>query len=430
MNIWVKRGLLAVAGGLWFTVTFAASLWLTFPSERAAQFVQWKVEEQGQYLLQVEEVSPYWLGARLDGVSLYTVKKSRRAEQKPKTNLMFSADSVRARVGLWSLLNLGVLGGNGTIKGSISRQGGDFDIQATVSRLDEGVQVRALRVIGEGMPISAVPMPDAKLIGTGGLDLDIDLEADEGFSKSEGKISVVGKDVVITSVEAAALEGFPLGPLNISNVDLQLDVKSGKAKVGRGQIVSDMVTVDVEGEVILNDNLSESRLRLKFIVTLGDTAAMLKGFLKDAEHSDGKFHYALSGSFEKPKFKAERERRSRAGGVDRERPSRDEEAGDEESDSGRKSSLKPDLSSSVRERLGGDDPDAAREERRKRREQAIADRRARLAERRKQREDDGGGSEGEVRPPRFVEDDEEPMPEDFPPAPEEPEYEFEDGEEP
>jgi hypothetical protein len=83
--------------------------------------------------------------------------------------------------------------------------------------------------------------------------------------------------------------------------------------VSRGAIASDFVQAEITGDILLMDDPMQSRLRLKIVLTPGPKLEPFKAFLKDAEWADGLFHYALSGTFARPRFRAESERRARVG---------------------------------------------------------------------------------------------------------------------
>jgi type II secretion system protein N len=302
------------AAFLWMLLVFLLSFWLTFPSEALANRIRWGVQESGRYLLELGAVSPSGFGVRADDFALYSVVKGRRKDDAPKTVLMFEAEQVRLRTGPFSLLNLFVFGGNGRVNGSVTRAGGDLDFSTLVERAeDDKYIVRDLTMTGEGLPLSAFPAPDAKLVGTGGWDLDIGLDSSEGLSKADGHIAISSSGATIEKIEAAALQGFDIGAIQISQIDVAFDVTDGKAKISRGSITSDLAQIDIEGDVSLTDDLVGSRLRLKFVIEMaeGPLSQMVGAFAKDAKWDDGKLHYALSGTISKPRPRPERERKVR-----------------------------------------------------------------------------------------------------------------------
>jgi type II secretion system protein N len=408
MNIVVKRALQIGGATGWFGVAFGLSWWLTFPSAAVGDFVKYQVQESGKYALDLEDVAPSGLGLRLDGVSLYAVEKRRgKSAAEPKTTLMFEADAVRVKVGgPWSLIAL-VTGGDATIKGSVTRAGGDVDFRTTLAATDEGRrELRSVEVTGDGVPLNAISA--GYLEGDGGVDVDISLDAPDGVSQADGTITFTSDDAVIRSIVAEQLEGLDFGAIQVSELDVQFEVTDGRAKVTTGRIVSDLAQIEVSGDIILADDITSSRLRLKLILELSDTLAPMKGFLKTAEWADGGFHYALSGTLAKPRPRPERERKSR--GVER--------LGGE--DGGPDDIVDFPRDPGPDDGAGPPDPEN-RKERARRRAEAIEERRRRADEMRQDGVEEPARRPGhEVGPPPGEEQpppDEHPFPPDEPPPP-------------
>jgi type II secretion system protein N len=371
--------------GLWFVVVFSVSWWLTFPSQAVAEFVRYQVQKGSNdtRILMLDGVSPSGFGVRADGLELYRRDKGANAG----TSLLFTADQVRLHAWPWSLLRLGLLGGTGNVSGSVSREGGDVDFAIALDRSDGKVAVRGAQVYASELPISALPdIAGGRVVGTGGLGLDVSLDAPTGLSKSEGHITLSSQDLVIEKIEApgTALETLDLGAITISNVDVSFDVEGGKARVSRGEIVSDLVKADISGDVVLKDDVAQSQLRLKVVLTLGDSLQMFKSFLADALwDEDGAYHYGLSGTLQRPRFRAEHERK--AAPTSTRIPARPGEA------------------TLTQDTPPRDVPEAS-DDRAIRRQQALEDRRRQMEERRQ-----ALGADNPQRPPA-IEDDQGSMP--------------------
>jgi type II secretion system protein N len=402
----------AMAGFTWLFGVFLVTLYFTFPSTDVATYARWRVQDSGDYLLDVAEVKPSWFGARATSVVLYSKERSGNVP-------LFSADQVWLGSGPLSLLRLAT-GGAGSVSGSFARDSGDIDFTVDLARSDKGaLQPRSVRISGESLPLSALPsgmLGGGSLVGTGGLDLEADIDAPEGLSKAQGSFSLRAKDAVIEKFDLPALSGMGLGPVHLTLFDLVFEVANGKAKVATGVLQSDLVEGEISGDIVLADEIQRSRLRLKFVFSLGESLQQFKALLGQAVWEDGKFHYNLAGTFASPRFRPDRERKARAaaGGVPGAAPTVDTEKIREAGPRGVSGAELP-------PREDAPDMDAARAERQARREQAIAERRARLQDRRRDLMD-----RSPIRPPgrEFLDDppdrlgdrDDEGGPEDLDPG--------------
>lgn len=371
----ILRRIAYILGGFaWFFFVFALSLYATFPSVALAEFAKWKVQEgTDQWRLAVSQIGPSGFGVRADDVTLF--KKDRT-----HTSPVVSAEHVYLSSGPWSLLNL-VTGGASTIRGSIVRKGGDLSFSTTVARAEQGYKIRAASLDAEELPLGALPeMSGARLRGQGGVDVHVDLEGPDGLAKANGKVRVAkGDKLIIEGLDAPGtpMDGLQIGTIEVSVFDLQFDVKNGKGKVSAGTITTDLANIEVQGDFTLSDVITQSRLRLKFLVTLTDqfdtrlgmTASLARGLMGEV-WADGTNHFALSGTIGMPRFRVERERKTqpRLPGAARPNVEGDDEGG-----------TAPPVPAPPAAAAGDSAAD-----RTLRREQAITDRRARMEERRKQ----------------------------------------------
>jgi type II secretion system protein N len=392
--VYLRTLAIALGGLAWFAVVFVFSLYATFPADALAEFARWKVQEgTDQWRLAVSGIGPSGFGVRADDVTLY--KRDRTA-----TSPVVTAEHVYLSSGPWSIVNL-AFGGRSTIRGSIVRQGGDLSFSTTVARADQAYKVHTATLDADELPLAALPpVGGARLKGEGGIDVHVDLAGAEGLAKSNGKVSISrGENLVIQGLDAPGtpLDGLQIGTIDVSVFDLQFDVKNGKGKVAVGTITTNLATVEVQGDFTLSDVITQSRLRLKFLVTLTDqfdqqlgiTASLARGLMGEV-WADGANHFALSGTVGLPRFRTEKERKAqpRTPGAVRSDPvESDDEA-----------AAIPLAAPPV----PNDSADRAA-----RREQAISDRRARMEERRRQLQ--SGGAAEVKRPP--------PMPGMAPPVP-------------
>ena len=373
------------AGVVWVGMTFLATWHWTFPSDAVAQYARWKVQEGGTYLLVLDAVGPSGFGARGDNVVIY-------AKERKGTAQLLRADSVRIGSGPLSLVRLAT-GGAGTVSGSISRDGGDIEFSVLMGRSDKGrLQPLRIDLDGAGIPIAALSTSSltggSTFSGTGGFDVAVDLDAPEGLSKAQGTFLIKAKDAVIENVALPGLSGFDLGPIHLSEVDVSFDVEGGKAKIATGTLTSDLVQAEITGDLVLADDLPRSRIRLKLVLTLGESLQKFKALLSSAAWEDGTFHYHLAGSFSSPRFRPERERRARSVGVASGSPV-SPEAIERSALGAPKMPLIDKLLPNVKPRTTSSadnlpDVEATRTDRQSRREQAIGARRQRLQDRRRE----------------------------------------------
>ncbi len=397
----MRKVLYAAAGLAWFVLVFLVGIWITFPGETVAERLMWewndKVSEDIRLELGTVGPAPLF-GAKAKDVALYSVKKDRRRrardgeeEEPPEVREMLSFDALVVKVGPLSLLQR-----SPHITGTASMGDGDIDFDLSSSQDEEGAWLLRQAVISaDGFPISAIPpIQGTELGGTGTVDMDIDLDAAEGLGESNGTASVKGRDLAL-DIKHPLLEGFELGAIAVQQIDLVFDVNQGRARVKRGTLASSVADVEIEGDILLNDALDRTRFRLKLVISLSEEFEMFKSFLKEAEWSDGTFHYSLSGSLDRLRFRPDRERRSR--------PRAERERGLDASEE------------RIRPRSGrtAEELEEAREERRRRREERLSERKDRLGD----RPEAGPRRPGTQREPEEPLDPEEEYPEetDLPP---------------
>lgn len=428
--IWLKRVGFVFGTLAWSAAVFAATWSLTFPDDAFAEYVAWKIQEgsKSEKALTADALHPYlpWLGLRGVGITgenvvLYNRDRPRRGEPG-LVHPILHADAMSVHAN-WLNVPRMILGGTGSFSGTATLSGGDLGFAASIGKKDDKATLTSLSVDSTGFPISAVPLGVGSLQGTGGVDIHVDLDAPDGFSKANGTIAITGASINIDKLLLDALDGADPGvKIALSEADLSLDVVSGKAKVTTGHIVTDIATIDVEGDVVLQDDPMNSRLRLKFLITLADgpMSTLLGGLLgKDAKWEDGKYHYALSGNLKSAHPRPERERRARAGGPNRLRASKGEDGELIEPPLGLPPGMGPGLPPGAGVGpmndipMPNDDP-AQREERQRRREELAAERRERL---RLRREEQGFGPNPDndiVQPPPPDDEPPPPPPDDFP----------------
>jgi len=361
------------AGAAWSLLVFVVGLQLFFPSTATVERLQYELDKasDGAWQLSADKAG-YWraTGLKLKGVELLKVdkpKRSRRgaddeAAEAPMATRFLVADHVAVRAQLMPLLSgstqasfdadlyRGDLSGTAGIKGEV------IGTEGEASELDLGL----IPIEGETMSLDL----------DGLVDLDWDLTIDsEDPTKSKGEITLDIDGLVLNS---ATVAGFDLEETStFSKAEFVLDIEDGKAKVKKGDLVGDLLELELSGDCTLNKKFDRSRLRMKAEFTLVehiDNMVKLFPGAKDARRDDGTYHFNITGTIGNPSFRAEKERRT-ASRVNR--PSTSSRDGGPAMLPGG---------------LGGadDDVDVDADERRRLREERIRERRERLRERREE----------------------------------------------
>ena len=295
----MKKLLCGLSGLLWFGLVFVVSFFFTFPDDDAALWARWQVQEQtdGAYELSLSSLSLHGLGGvRGQDVTFYEVEKrrARRGDEKENSEKkeLFSADRVQGRVGLLSALR-----GRPSFDGSVRLGAADIDISGILEQVEDQFQVRKITIKADALPLESFPaISGTRMLGTGTIDLEIDLSAPEGLSKANGKIVVSGRDLEVTlSSPGNFLDGF--GPFHISEIEIRIDVTEGKARVTDGRLVSDQFEIEIDGEVALQDEITRSSVKMGLVVAqLGEQFQPFQGFLRDAKWDNDTYHYSLRGT--------------------------------------------------------------------------------------------------------------------------------------
>ncbi|MBM4391625.1 MAG: type II secretion system protein GspN [Deltaproteobacteria bacterium] len=346
----------------------AAGLYMAFPSEKAAEYAEWRVHSANDdYALEVGGVHPWWLpGVAADDVTFYTVKKARRKKDQEGPTLervqVLQLDRLAVRAQLLPLL-LGktavsyqaeLLGGS--IDGAFARSDTAMELEFEIDELDLG----AAPIEKDDLSVS--------LLGTlsGKADLVLDTE--------DVKASTGGLELSFDGLKLGAgskVMGIELPAVSFSTAGVKLEVQQGKLEVIEGKFDGDLIDMELSGDISLNKKLERSRNRLELVVTLPedlDKLASIAPPLKRSRDEEGGFHFSIGGTVLSPTF----------------RPGRGTGKSSRSDRDGEESPSKPRLLSGEEGGVSEDDPEAAREERRKRREERIKERRERLKKRREE----------------------------------------------
>ena len=284
------------------------------------------------------EADPYRLLVELTEVS---------ARIKPFTTLLSRAPTFSLAANLYE----------GDVAGVVSQSGAVTNIDV----LGTDINLERMPVDGETLK--------AKLAGALRARINLVVDAEDA-KNTTGKVRF---EVDGLRMSEASLMGFTLGEANFSEAVLSLNVEQGRAKVKKGSFVSDLVQLQIDGEVQLQSPLGRSRLRLDFNVKLAeelDKLARLAPGVKEARDAEGVLHFTCSGTLDSPECGPEGARRGRVAGP---MSVGDGTLGDE----------------------GGDEEPMDADERKRRRDERLAERRERIRQLREQREASGGENNGE-----------------------------------
>jgi type II secretion system protein N len=276
---------------------------------------------------------------------------------------LFSATRVDARVRLIPLISGNVFGEleaelyQGTLAGEL----GFIDSKYMIDMVAKNLDLSLYPFEGEDW--------NADVIGL--MDLAVDMQVDpEEIKDATGDIELDIDGLIMRSL---TLSGFTIDEAVFSEAVLKLDVHDGQAEVKKGSFIADMIEATIDGKITLSSPLERSRLKLTLKLRLEDDldslAKLLPG-MKSARDEGGTYHFMVSGTVERPRFREDRlAARKRKGATSIPDPSD-------------RATARPPVRT-----LGGPsgDLDEDAEERKKLREERIAERREQM---RKSRDED------------------------------------------
>jgi len=293
-------------------VVFVVALLLTFPYDRAADFIEATARKQG-YDLEIGELGPiFGVGVEIDNVELTTIP--RHVDEKP---LMVKVDTARINTSL-----LAAALGEQVVHVVAGAFGGevDVDIEASKSRGAAVVSMREVRVarlpgVREklGLPIQ------------GTLDLDVDLAADGmQLDQANGTVLLSCEGCVVGNNKAKfSVPGNPMLESGIVVPRIELGALRGKVVFDRGVGVlqgvrsrSPDMQLEVEGQIRLGEPLNRSTVDLyvrfslsEALVASQDTIGLALQFAAEGKQDDGFYGVHLTGPVSRlrpPKWAKER----------------------------------------------------------------------------------------------------------------------------
>ena len=362
------RRIIPIALGLaWGLFVFWIALVLTFPSDAVRQRISWEVDRgtSGAMALQLDDIRPSWrvTGALLEGVQLLSVPKSRPGSDDDPTpaSLLLSAARVDTRVHVLPLLGGDLLADldaelyQGTLAGSL----GQVDAKWIADLEADDLDLSLYPFEGEDWSVDV----------SGLLDLVVDMAVDpDEVKEAKGDLELDIEGLILRNM---TVSGFTIDEALFNEAILELDVHDGEAEVQKGSFLADMIEATLDGHITLSSPLERSRLKLTLKIRLEDdldSLAKLAPGMKNARDDGGTYHFMVSGSLEKPRFREDRLAARKRQGPPSSTRGRDR-------DDDRASTRPP-----PRAGTAGDDPEA--EERRRLREERIAERRERMRENR------------------------------------------------
>jgi type II secretion system protein N len=282
----IQRIAIVVAGLAWAFLVFLCTGYLSFPGDAVAERaeVEVKAASRGAYELELNPVSPWWLGLSTDSLKLYG-----RADREGVNPLLALATDARV-----SASPLSLLAREPYISGSVTL-GTDGLLAFEVGTAADGDRLKptVLKVDSDAFPVAELlaltPMEGS---GTGNLAIHIDLSAADGMAKADGDIQLLGQALTLVQ---PVIAGMPLGrDVEIRDLDLEFDADQGKAKVRRGRIQTDIANVDITGTITLADPLDRSTVDLRVEAELDESMAAFRSMLKSAE-VNGKLVWRCTG---------------------------------------------------------------------------------------------------------------------------------------
>lgn len=156
---------------------------------------------------------------------------------------------------------------------------------------------------------------DVKMKGF--LNIDTHLLLAGKTKDSQGSITIAFKNFVVTKGSKVATIDIPMD-LAFEHKAEPIEVKNGRAEFEEFHLVSGPVTIDITGFLMINPEISRSRLNLKAAIRFGEDLKLLTAFLpSQAKAEDGSFHYVISGQLNRLNTRPDRLSARRSGKKDR-----------------------------------------------------------------------------------------------------------------
>jgi type II secretion system protein N len=294
-----RRKLLVGAGyGAFSMAALFVGFYLTFPADAVGQRLAHEVQQKsdGAVTVSFDEISPY----RLSGVAAEEVKIRTQKEGQQPLELRF--DEVRVRLRLLPLLLL---------RTSFDAQLtlGEGEAEATITPLRDGELSAALELdeVNLASPPIVPTLVGLAIGGTVTGSLSADLRKDPKATGGRGKISITG-----ASLGPGTIQGFTLPGIELGNLELELAIEQGRAKVSSFRQQGGQVQAKLSGSGTMKPDLKQSAidlcLELKPDPAFLEKNPKLKAALQIAEiqlkkNSEGFLNVPLVGTLAHPRFR-------------------------------------------------------------------------------------------------------------------------------
>lgn len=348
-----------LGGVFWTLAFFFLGLYITFPSDTVRERIEYQsvLAFDKEFSLAVGSVHPWFTGARLEDVTLHSLKRGRRTRDNPdpgydRTPVVTATSLVlKARPVAWVMRHPAIGWSASLLGGTFA---GGYEAAETAVDMDFSLS---------GIDLAQLPFdsPDRQLHFTGTLDGDATFHFDsEDIKTSTGTFTLSAEGFGLAS--GSTLSGFQLPEASFTRAQITAAMDNGKLVLSEGTFEGPVLSAELGGDITMNKKLSRSRYRLDLAFTLPeefDKLAQLSTQLKRSKDEEGRYHCSVSGQLTAPSFRCGKVtgRRTTTDQVDR---------------------------PSVTGASGGADDDASDEERRAAREERIKERRERLKKRREE----------------------------------------------
>ncbi len=273
----IRRLAVIAAAVLWGLMVFLCTGTLSFPGDALAERAVYEAERQsrGAYRLELGELKPWWLGLKTSSFKLYG-----RPDAEGSAPLLLLATDARAAIRPTSLLSRAPW-----VSGSVTL-GSDGYLGYTLgtSRTESGDWVVShVEVDSDLFPLSEVLalIPAYQGDGSGKLAVHMAIDAPEGARSADGQVELRGTGLRLLD---PVIADFPLGrDVQIDELDIELDIEKGKAKIKRGRIVSDLATATLSGTISLVEPLERSSVDIRVEAELDPSMSAMASMLKSAE---------------------------------------------------------------------------------------------------------------------------------------------------
>ena len=298
----LQKVVLVTVGALWGLLVFVLGITLSFPSELAAERLTWEIDEatDGAWRVEADSVRPWRLsGAKLANARVLSMPDTKAGADALPSMVLQSPD-LAGRLELLPLLSGGQVLSlaaelyGGTLSGRVGQTGSGSVVD----------------LVGQDIDLSLYPFDGESFSAdvSGLLSLAIDLAVDaEEVEKSEGQVEIEIDGLALSELSVMGLS-FDQSA-DFSEAVLKLEVSDGDAKVKKGSFESDLITLEIDGDVGLSSPLERSRLNLSVQIKLADELDNMAKLLPDfkrARDEDGTYHFKVSGSVQRPRFAEDR----------------------------------------------------------------------------------------------------------------------------